>query len=108
MGARPGGARPRSGCSWRRVWPLRSAPEGVPDQGDGGAGPGADRLVQVGELGFGDVEAARGHRGAELDEDGAQVNLDGEEVAGPAAGHHRDRGDAGQAVAAVAVEERLE
>ena len=36
------------------------------------------------------------------------MNLDGQQVAGPAAGHHRDRDGAGQAVVAVAVQEGLE
>jgi len=82
--------------------------ESAPDQGDGGRGPFRHRRRRVGELGFGDVQAAGRDGGAELDEDRAQVHLDGEKVAGPAAGHHRDRGDAGQAVVPVAVEERLE
>jgi hypothetical protein len=36
------------------------------------------------------------------------VHLNGEQMTRPAPGHHRDRGDAGQAVVAVTVEERLE
>jgi hypothetical protein len=59
----------------------------------------------AGDVGFGDVEAAGGDDCAQLDQDGTQVNLDGQQVAGPAAGHHGHRDGPGQAVSAVAVEE---
>jgi DNA-binding MarR family transcriptional regulator len=82
--------------------------EGAADQGDGGLGPLGDGRVQIAELGLGDVQAAGRDGRGQLDQDGAQVDLDREQVAGPAAGHDGDRDDAGQAVVAVAIEEGLQ
>lgn len=45
------------------------------DQRDGALRPLGDRCVKVGELGLGHVDAAGGHRRAELDQHGAQVGL---------------------------------
>src|SRR5690606_19889902 len=46
--------------------------------------PPLEQVGQVGQLGLHDGEAGRGHRGAELDEHRAEVQLDGEGVPGVA------------------------
>src|SRR5580704_19289934 len=93
------GGRPGSQAGWwngLRIWPTVSARsrvfriQGAADQGDGGFGPLGDGRVQGRELGLGDVQAAGRDGRAQLDQDGAQMNLDREQVAGPAAGHDGD------------------
>lgn len=76
--------------------------------GGGGRRPLGDDVGEGVDPRHGQVEAAGGHGGAELHQQGAQVVLDGEGVAVARAGHDGDGDDAGQAVAAVAVEERLQ
>ena len=59
--------------------------ERAADEGDRGGGPPGDGGIQVTELGLGDVEAAGRDRGAQLDQNRAQVYLDREGMTGPAA-----------------------
>jgi DNA-binding MarR family transcriptional regulator len=100
-GGTEGSQGDRSG-EWKLVFYRLS------DDGDGGIGPFGDGSPKVGEFRLGDVQAAGRHDRAKLDEDGAEVHLDREQVAGPAAGHDRDRHHAGQPVRAVPVKEGLE
>jgi DNA-binding MarR family transcriptional regulator len=101
---RPGPANSRLPTFRARLSRSQSAA----DQGDGGFRPRGDGRVQGGELGLGDVQASGWDRRAELDQDGAQVDLDRQQVAGPAAGHDGHRDGPGEAVAAVPVQEGLE
>ena len=98
---RPGPALPLHGYGCLRL-------QGAADQGDGGFGPLGDDRVQIAELGLGDVQAAGRDGRAQLNQDGAQMNLDREQMARPAAGHDGDRDRTGQAVVAVAIEEGLQ
>ena len=70
--------------------------------------PAADHGVEVVELRLEDVQAAGGQGGAELHQDGPQVDLDGQRVLRAGAHHERHHGDAAQVGGAEPVEEGLE
>ncbi len=84
---------------------LNGAPKGGTDDGE----PLGDDVVELREITFEHVEAARRQRRADLHEDGSQVDLDREGMARIAADHHRNGGaDSGESSGAEPVEERLQ
>src|SRR6476661_901394 len=87
---------------------FRRRGQGEPQRGAGPLEPAVDRCCGRVQFGPPHVQATRRAAGADLGEDGHEMDVDRERVAEAAAGHDCDRGDAVELAGVELVEEELE